>query len=113
MKRLLSSGTLGSAQSAEEVQIARPLVWIVIPAYGRRADWLQRGDDLSGESWREGDRVVAFARQQSRAMLPDFWAAHDQAGISDEQLAVWGIWISPGHAEPRPSRPAVPRCVLW
>jgi hypothetical protein len=28
-------------------------------------------------------------------MIPELWKAYDEAGTANEQLAVWGIWISP------------------
>ncbi len=95
VERLGSSSRLGSFPDREEFQVGRTLVWIMIPESGKRIDWLERGDGLFGDLWRGRDRVLAFAQQQSRTVLPDFWTAHDLAGTSAGQLMVWGIWIDP------------------
>ena len=70
------------------------LVWIEIPRHGKRGDWLRHGEGLFDDLWRDCNRVLAFAQKQSRTVIPTFWATHDLAGTSGEQLAVWGIRIS-------------------
>ena len=39
--------------------------------------------------------VVSAAEKVSRAQLPEFWMAHDNAGTAGDRLAVWGVWIDP------------------
>ena len=95
MERLDSSSRLGSYPDRDEFQVGKSLAWIMIPEDGKRTDWLEREDGLFDDLWRDRDRVLAFAQPQSRAAVPDFWAAHDLADTSAEQLAVWGLWIDP------------------
>ena len=71
------------------------LVWIEIPRHGKRGDWLKLGGSLFDDLWRDRDQVVAFARQQSRKAMPDFWTVHDLAGTSGVQMMAWGLWINP------------------
>src|SRR5438094_108780 len=87
------SNALGSYSDREEFQIGRVIVWVRIPGHGSRDTWLQRADLLIEDIWRAIPTVLSAAQQESRALIPEFWKLHDEAGTADEQLTVWGIWI--------------------
>ena len=89
------SGPLGSYPDREEFQVDRTIINVMLPAHGDRRAWLARADELFEDVWRAVPLVILAAQQNSRVTLQEFWKAHDEAGTSSEQLAVWGIWIDP------------------
>ena len=66
-----------------------------IPPYGSRAIWLERANGFFEEVRRAVPQVVSAAEQKSRAQLPEYWRAQDEAGQVGERLSVRGIWIDP------------------
>jgi hypothetical protein len=95
MTRLHHSNALGSYPNREEFQIGQVIVWVMIPAHGRRDAWLERGDRLLDEVWEAIPAVLSAAQRESRTLIPEFWEAHDKAGTAGEQLTMLGIWIDP------------------
>jgi len=95
MTRLKPSNAIGSYPDREEFQVGRVIVWVEIPPHGSRATWLERADRMFGEVWRAIPAVVSAAQRESRALIPEYWKAHDEAGSTGERLAAWGIWIDP------------------
>lgn len=93
--RLYLSGPLTSYADRDEFQIDRVLVWVKYPANGNRSAALLRANELFPEIWQAIPEVVPFAQAQSRAVIPEFWRAHDESGVPGARLAVWGITIDP------------------
>ncbi len=89
------SNLIGSYSDHEEFQVGRVIVWVEIPSHGSRATWLKQAELIFEGVWRDANTVVSAAQQASRALIPEFWKAHDEAGTASEQLSVWGIWIDP------------------
>jgi hypothetical protein len=95
MTRLSQSNELGSYPDREEFQVERVIVWVKIPSRGSRAAWLERADQIFEDVWQAIPAAVAAAQQESRARIPEFWRAHEEAGTVGEPMSVLGIWIDP------------------
>lgn len=89
LKWLNPSNTLGTYPDREEFQVDRVIVWVEIPSYGSRATWLKRADRSFEGLWRTIPAVALVAEQESRALIPVDWKAHDEAGQTLERLSVW------------------------
>jgi hypothetical protein len=87
------SNPIGSYPDREEFQVGRVIVWVELPSHGSRAAWLKQANLIFEGVWRDVPTVVSAAQQASRALIPEFWKGHDEAGTASEQLVVWGIWI--------------------
>lgn len=95
MSRPYLTNALGSYPDREEFQVGRVIVWVRIPSHAGRSMWLERADQLFEEVWQAVPEVLSAAERESRALIPEFWKAHDEAGTAGEHLAVRGIWIDP------------------
>lgn len=92
MKSPPLSSPLGSYPDREEFQVGRTLVWVLGPPE-RRDELVAIANMQFSKIWACSERATATAVELSRSELPEFWQAHDDAGTSSRQLAVWGILI--------------------
>ena len=82
-------------QDRYEFQLGQVLVWVITPPFAIPDTGLERAERMFDEVWGAIPTVVSAAEKVSRAQLPEFWMAHDDAGTAGDRLAVWGMWIDP------------------
>ena len=95
MTRFASSNALTVYRDSYEFQFGRVLVYVITPPFALPATGLERAERMFDEVWGAIPTVVSAAEKVSRAQLPEFWMAHDDAGTAGDRLAVWGMWIDP------------------
>ena len=89
------SAHLASYPDREEFQIDRVIVWVRVSAEIGSAASVSRAESVLGQVWEAIPQVLVAAQDASRQHLPQMWQAYDAAGVADQQLAVYGIWIDP------------------
>jgi hypothetical protein len=78
-----------------EFQIERRLIWIRLRAEDDDRVSLWKADELLPNAWEAIERVIDFAEEQSRQLIPNFWSAHDASKMSGHRLDVWSIALTP------------------
>ena len=71
--------------------------WRYLPTAAVPIGWSERigSDRIFEEIWQAVPAVLLVAEQESRALIPEFWRARDEAATAGTRLSVCGVWIDP------------------
>lgn len=86
---------LGTYGNRDEYQVGTTLIWVEFETIAQRDTATEFAHQQFSAVWAAIPAAIAEARRISRSQAPEFWRPHEEAGTSEEILAVWGIWINP------------------
>lgn len=85
---------LGAYGDRDEYQVGTTLVWVEFESLVQRHAATEFAHQQFPAIWAAIPAAISEARRISRSQVPEFWRPHEEAGTSEELLAVWGIWIN-------------------
>jgi hypothetical protein len=95
MRRFAPSNALTIYRDRYEFQFGRVLVCVITPPFVIPNIGLEWAERMFDEVWGAIPAVISVAEMESRAQLPEFWEAHDEAGTAGDRMAVWWVCIDP------------------
>lgn len=88
---MLGYWDIGPHVSQCEYQVECRLVYIQYPKGGSAQPYIEGLRSQLHDAWCDIDNAVAFAEEQSRPLIPDFWEAHDRSGKVGSRFDVYSI----------------------
>lgn len=85
---------MGAYDNRDEYQIGTTLIWVEFESLAQRDDATEFAHQQLPAIWAAIPAAIDAARRISRSQSPEFWQPHEEAGTSEELLAVWDIWIN-------------------
>ncbi|MBB3194089.1 hypothetical protein [Roseateles terrae] len=86
---------LGAYDNHDEYQLGTTLIWVDFENIAQRHAATEFAHQEFPAVWAAIPAAIAEARRILRSQAPEFWRSHEEAGTSEELLAVWGIRINP------------------
>lgn len=95
MPGLLRDDALAFNDDHAEFQQGQVIVRVNFPEHGTPAQWLNRASAAFDAIWADVPKMIRFAHAHLRTLDPPRWQAYATAGIGEQALIAYGIWIDP------------------
>ena len=95
MPGLFREDALAFNDSYAEFQQGHVTVRVDFPEHGTPAAWLARASVAFDAIWADVPKMIGFARAYLRTLDPPRWQAYAAAGVGEQVLIAYDIWIEP------------------